>query len=241
MNIIQRIKRKIEYLWAIKSSPNYISFLRKKGITVGSDCFFQSPKTANIDVTRPCLVDIGNHCYFLENFLLLTHDNVAKVFGPLYNDFVPSSGKVTIGNNVYFTRNCTVLKGVTIGDNCIIGFGSTVTHDIPANSVVAGTPAKVLCSIDEYYAKRKKQSIEEAYQLAQTIYSKTGKRPSIRQMSEEFPFWMNGEQEDEQLIYSVAYQTRGFNKYWKAYHKALYNSFDDFIDDALSRLNIEKK
>lgn len=51
--------------------------------------------------------------------------------------------------------NCTVLKGVTIGDNCIIGIGSIVTKDIPANSVAIGNPAKVVCSLDEYFEKRK--------------------------------------------------------------------------------------
>lgn len=51
--------------------------------------------------------------------------------------------------------NCTVLKGVTIGDNCIIGIGSIVTKDIPANSVAIGNPAKVVCSLDEYFEKEK--------------------------------------------------------------------------------------
>ena len=240
MNILARIKRKIEYLYAIRNSSSYVSFLRKKGINIGKDCFFQSPKTTRVDITRPYLVDIGNHCYFLENFLLLTHDNVTKVFGPLYHDFIPSSGKVTIGNNVYFTRNCTVLKGVTIGDNCIIGFGSTVMHDIPANSVVAGTPAKVICSIQEYYEKRKKQSLIEAFKLVQTIYIKTGKRPTVEQMWEEFPFWMEGEEDDKRLRFSVKYQTRGFYEEWKKEHKALYKSFSEFVDDALAEANIEK-
>lgn len=242
MNIIQRIKRKIEYLRAIKSSPNYISFLRKKGINVGADCFFQSPKTTMVDITRPNLVDIGSHCYFLENFLLLTHDNVSKVFGPLYHDFIPSSGKVTIGNNVYFTRNCTVLKGVTIGDNCIIGFGSTVLHDIPANSVAAGTPAKVICSIDDYYKKRKIESLEEAFSHVRIIYKKHGRRPTVEEMWEEFPFWMDGDQDDPRLRFSTVYQTRGFNEYWKTEHKALFRSFDEFIDAALhGLLNVENK
>ena len=44
--------------------------------------------------------------------------------------------------------NCTVLKGVTIGDNCIIGIGSIVTKDIPANSVAIGNPAKVVKKFD---------------------------------------------------------------------------------------------
>ena len=179
------------------------------------------------------LVEIGSHCYFLENFTLLTHDNVTKVFGPLYHDYVPSSGKVTIGNNVYFTRNCTVLKGVTIGDNCIIGFGSTVTHDIPANSVVVGTPARVLCSIEDYYKIRKQQSIIEAKKLAQAIYKKTGKRPTVEQMWEEFPFWLEGNQDDVRLRFSVKYQTRGFYDEWQQEHKSLYKTFDEFIDAML--------
>ena len=44
-----------------------------------------------------------------------------------------------------------MLKGVTIGDNCIIGYGSTVMKDIPANSVAVGTPTKVICTIEEYF------------------------------------------------------------------------------------------
>lgn len=233
MKIIRKIFNLIKYYWVTSSSVKYISYLRKKGIIIGEDCFFQSPKTAVVDYTRPLLVEIGNHCYFLENFTLLTHDNITKVFGPLYHDYVPSSGKVTIGNNVYFTRNCTVLKGVSIGDNCIIGFGATVTHDIPANSVAVGTPAKVICSIEDYYKKRKVQSIEETKKYVQTIYNKTGKRPTVEQMWEEFPFWMEGNQDDERLRFSVRYQTRGFYEEWKQEHKSMYKTFNEFIDSML--------
>lgn len=203
-------------------------------MTIGEDCFFQSPKTATIDPTRPVLIDIGNHCYFLENFTLLTHDNITKVFGPIYHEFIPSSGKVKIGNNVYFARNCTVLKGVTIGDNTIVGYGSVVTKSTPPNSVIAGVPAKVICSIEDYYLKRRRESLDEAFALVKEIYKKTGKRPTVQQMSEEFPFWMEGEQEDERLRFSVKYQTRGFNDLWKEEHKAEFDSFDQFIDAALN-------
>lgn len=174
MNFLKRVKRRIINQYARSSSPRFISYLRKKGITIGDQCFFQSPKTAVVDVTRPVLVSIGSHCYFLENFTLLTHDNVAKVFGPLKHDFLPSSGEVKIGNNVYFARNCSVLKGVSIGDNCIIGYGSTVVKSIPDNSVVVGSPARVICTIDEYYQKRKKESLNEAFHLARIIYNVQG-------------------------------------------------------------------
>ena len=51
---------------------------------------------------------------------------------------------VTIGNNVWIGGNVTILPGVTIGDNCTIGAGSVVTHDIPANTIAAGNPAKTI-------------------------------------------------------------------------------------------------
>ena len=51
---------------------------------------------------------------------------------------------VTIGNDVWIGGNVTVLPGVTIGDRAVIGAGSVVTEDIPADSVAVGAPAKVV-------------------------------------------------------------------------------------------------
>ena len=54
---------------------------------------------------------------------------------------------VTIGNNVWIGGNVTILPGVTIGDNCTIGAGSVVTRSIPAGTIAAGNPAKVIKQI----------------------------------------------------------------------------------------------
>ena len=51
---------------------------------------------------------------------------------------------VRIGNNVWIGMNAIVLKGVTIGDNSVVGAGAVVTHDVPPNVVVAGNPAKIV-------------------------------------------------------------------------------------------------
>ena len=51
---------------------------------------------------------------------------------------------ITVGNNVWFGAEVTVCPGVTIGDNCVIGAGSVVGKDIPANSVAVGNPCKVI-------------------------------------------------------------------------------------------------
>ena len=55
-----------------------------------------------------------------------------------------SSKPVIIGNNVWIGELCSVLPGVTIGDNSIIGANSVVTKSIPANSIAVGNPAKVI-------------------------------------------------------------------------------------------------
>lgn len=51
---------------------------------------------------------------------------------------------IQVGNNVWFGGNVTVLPGVTIGDNAVIGAGSVVTKDIPADCVAVGNPCRVM-------------------------------------------------------------------------------------------------
>ncbi len=54
---------------------------------------------------------------------------------------------ITVGNNVWIGGSVCVLPGVSIGDNCVIGAGSVVVNDIPANSVAVGNPCRVIKSI----------------------------------------------------------------------------------------------
>ena len=56
-------------------------------------------------------------------------------------------GKIIIGNNCFIGARSTILPGVTIGDNTIIGAGSVVTKDIPSNVVAVGNPCKIIKDI----------------------------------------------------------------------------------------------
>lgn len=59
-----------------------------------------------------------------------------------------SKGPVTIGRNVWIGRNVCILSGVTIGDGAIIGANAVVTKSIPAYSIAAGIPAKIIRTIN---------------------------------------------------------------------------------------------
>ena len=62
----------------------------------------------------------------------------------MHNKGYENDRPVKIGRNVWIATNCTILKGVTIGDNSIIAAGSVVIGNIPANTVAGGVPARVL-------------------------------------------------------------------------------------------------
>lgn len=229
MNILKKIKAKFERRWAYTNKNRYIEFLRKKGIKIGENMFITDGdlRTIDIDLTRPSLIEIGNNVRLNRNLTILSHDFAAYVLRNKYHEFIPSSGRVKIGDNVYFGRNCTIFKGVTIGDNCIIGFGSIVTKDIPENSVAIGTPAKVVCSLDDYYEKRKKLCIEEAFVYARSIKERYKRMPRIEDFWEEFPLFMNGDEECPKL--PIKYQLKDSFETYRKNHKATFRGFEDFI------------
>lgn len=212
------------------SEKSYERFLRKKGVKLGNNTYWGIIKTINIDTSRPSLVEIGDNVRIDTGMTILTHDYPTWVFKHVYNDFVNSSGKVKIGNNIYFGQNCVVLKGVTIGDNCVIGAGSLITKDIPPNSVAVGRPAKVIGTLDDYYKKRKNACVEEAFEYARSIQERYNRRPVIKDFWEEFPLFMNGDELHPDL--PIKQQLGAGYEYYKANHKAVFNGFEDFLEKA---------
>lgn len=64
----------------------------------------------------------------------------------------------------------TILKGVHIGNNVIIGANSLVNKDVPNNCVVAGNPARVIMSLDKYHEKRKALQLQEAEEIVKLSF-----------------------------------------------------------------------
>ena len=94
-----------------------------------------------------CLVKIGEHTLIGPNTHIYTACHCLDPKKRL-ND-IEYGKEVTIGKNVWIGGNCCILPGITIKDNAVIGAGSVVTKDVPANVVVAGNPAKIIKTIDK--------------------------------------------------------------------------------------------
>lgn len=123
--------------------------LIKRGLSLGDN--FHRMVGVILDPAHCWLISIGDNVTLAPNVHILAHDaSTCKHLG------YARIGRVDIGNNVFIGASTIILPGVKIGDNSIIGANSTVSRNIPKNSVAVGSPARVICSIDDYITRNKK-------------------------------------------------------------------------------------
>jgi acetyltransferase-like isoleucine patch superfamily enzyme len=101
----------------------------------------------NLVILDPAKVTFGDNVFIAPNCGFYTAGH--PIDAELRNQLLEFAYPITVGNNVWFGGNVVVLPGVTIADNVVIGAGSVVTKDIPANVVAVGNPCKVLREITE--------------------------------------------------------------------------------------------
>lgn len=121
----------------------HLETLRARGLVLGNNVSFQ--EGLFIDPSHCFLVAIGDDCVFAPNVRLIAHDASTKMVAG-----ATRLGRVHIGSRCFLGDSVIVLPGVSIGDDCIIGAGSVVSRDVPAGSVAAGNPARVLKQTAEY-------------------------------------------------------------------------------------------
>jgi acetyltransferase-like isoleucine patch superfamily enzyme len=89
-------------------------------------------------------VSIGRECVVADRAMLIDFDHgVVETDRPIRAQGIYKRD-VRIGHNVWIGYGASFLRGVTVGDNCVVGTYAVVTKDVPANAVVAGVPARVL-------------------------------------------------------------------------------------------------
>ncbi len=149
--------------------------LKEMFAEIGEDCYIEPPLRANwggkhihfgnsvyANFNLTCVDDthiyVGDCTMFAPNVILATagHPILPELREKAYQFNMP----IHIGRNCWLGAGVIVMPGVTIGDNTVIGAGSVVTKDIPANVVAVGNPCRVLRPIGErdrdYYFRDRK-------------------------------------------------------------------------------------
>lgn len=150
MNYIKELR------FRIMPMEKYPDYLRRQGMLVGENCMiFKSAAFGS----EPYLISLGNHVRVNSGVRFVTHDGGYWVlrdpkagFGEKFKD-ADRFGRIIVHDNVHIGTNAIIMPGVEIGENTIVACGAVVTHDVSPNSVVAGVPARVIETLDQYAAK----------------------------------------------------------------------------------------
>ncbi|MBR3437259.1 MAG: acyltransferase [Lachnospiraceae bacterium] len=104
------------------------------------------------------LIRIGNNVWIASGVEFITHDVTHYMLNGLKDGhrYTEKIGCIDIGDNVFIGSGAKILYDVRIGSNVVVAAGALVTKDVPAGSVVAGVPAKVISSFEDYVEKRRK-------------------------------------------------------------------------------------
>lgn len=130
------------------------AYARARGVKIGKGCSIATRMFGS----EPYLVEIGDNVQITNDVRFFTHGGgwVFRHKDPEFDSF----GKIKIHDNVYIGNGTMILPGVIIGNNVVIGAGSIVTKSIPDNVVVAGNPARIVCTIDDFFVKANRYNVK---------------------------------------------------------------------------------
>lgn len=140
---LAKIKQKL----LTHSSETISEFYRRGGVKVG----FNTVICDFIEMSEPKIIEIKNNCVLASEVSIITHDHsINKVTDKGSNLF----GRVVIGNNCFLGHRSTILYGVELADNIIIGSGSVVVSSFhESNIIIAGNPAKKIGTWEDFKIK----------------------------------------------------------------------------------------
>jgi acetyltransferase-like isoleucine patch superfamily enzyme len=124
----------------------FVAIAKQSGAKIGEDCRFYSWLVAR----EPNLIEIGDGVIISGGVQFVTHDGAIITQAERFPGVVNHFGRIKIGDKCFIGLNAIVLPGVELGEKCIVAAGSVVMDSFPANSVIAGNPARYLCPTSIY-------------------------------------------------------------------------------------------
>lgn len=134
----------------IMTPKRYARFI---GVKFGKNCLIATKNWSS----EPYLIVIGDNVQITHNVSVHTHggSHVVRKVIPDFDMF----GKVVIKDGAYIGAYSQIMPGVTIGEGALVAAGSIVTKSVPAGVVVAGNPAKYVCTVEEYIERNIKYNL----------------------------------------------------------------------------------
>lgn len=123
---------------------------KRDGLIIGDN--FNLERGSKIDSAFPWLIEIGNNVTLAPETLILSHDGSTKKVTNY-----TKIGNVIIKDNVFIGARSIILPNTIIGNNVIVGSNSVVIGNIPDDVVIAGNPAKIICTVEEFKNKHSKK------------------------------------------------------------------------------------
>ena len=197
--------------------------------TIGNNVTVYSAKNTTIDETSLQHIFIGDNTQITAGVIILAHDYSYSVLGNIYGELPRQQKDTIIGKNVFIGMNSIILMGSNIGDNVIIGAGSVVSGHIPSNTVCAGNPAKIICSLDQFLVKGRTRFEESA-----RCYYAGIKRKKQDVTEEDMIIYRSLFAEKSEMERYIAYgKFRGVEneKIINMENYRKYKTFNDFMED----------
>lgn len=130
------LKFRIRSFFARKIQYVRVLFYRFKGYDIDRSVILE--RHLHLDRLYPQGIHINENCLIASGVTILSHDHCKRVNNqPLLAD-------TYIGKRCFIAVGATILPGVKIGDEVIVGAGAVVTKDVPSNVIVAGNPARII-------------------------------------------------------------------------------------------------